>query len=70
MPACLPSQCANLGEVEDLLQQGGINYLKQCVIEEDGVRVTQVPRVGGDTLQDEGSEDRLPTFLLFLRTAT
>ena len=31
-----------LSEVEDLLAKLGVEYLKQCIIEEDGIRVTQV----------------------------
>ena len=29
-------------EVEELLLKAGLEYLKQCVIEEDGIKVTQV----------------------------
>ena len=29
-------------EVEELLLKAGLEYVKQCVIEEDGIKVTQV----------------------------
>ena len=35
-------QVANLMEVEELLLKAGLEYIKQCVIEEDGIKVTQV----------------------------
>ena len=35
-------QVTCLAEVESLLAGQGIEYVKQCIIEEDGIRVTQV----------------------------
>ena len=35
-------QVANLMEVEELLLKAGLDFIKQCVIEEDGIKVTQV----------------------------
>ena len=42
MRSALCVQVTCLVEVESLLAERGIEYVKQCIIEEDGIRVTQV----------------------------
>jgi hypothetical protein len=35
-------QCPDLSEVEERLVNSCVEYIKQCVVEEEGIRVTQV----------------------------